>query len=350
MSADRIDWNLAGQSEYDAAREFVPEAPGWLPPEDRTTATQRQHEQFVFDTPLVSEVFASAGSNADRPKVWELIKPAIAKGLVPEKYVRNGTLKNLSQLIGSCVGAGVGNGPLFWGSTVDAIHRQQPERIVVPFWPYCYGRGRFHAGISGSGSGSTGSGQAKALQVDGYLPHDHGDGVPDATFGDAVVWTSGIETQWSNGAKIDGKYIAAAKNHLCTNVARVSSTDEAAQLADSFYTFTIASNWGGRMKCPIVDGVLLNERVGSWSHQMSVLDYAVVPKLGRIWYVLNQWRYPHGECPPVPGREDKPAPPEGGFFIKDADLAWIIRQRETYAFTDPQGFVDRSRAFDWLLA
>lgn len=310
---------------------------GWIPPDDRTREEQRQHERFIEDTPLVREVFSGPMPQEDKPAIWEVVKQAIAKGIVSAEYVRNNTLKNITQLIGSCVGWSAGN-MLFWSSVIDAMILEQPELIIAPFPGYHYGRGRLAAGIRGSGSGSTGSGQAKALQDDGYLAHTSLD-VPKPTFGDSIFWTKGIETEWSNGANIGEKYLAEGRQHRTPNVARVSTIEEADQLLDSWHLFTIASNWGGKMKCPVVDGVLLNSRSGTWSHQMSVLARRVHPTLGKLYYVVNNWAYPHGLCPT--------GAPEGGFWIKEADMKWIIGQRETFAFSDAQGFRDKSREFDW---
>lgn len=318
---------------------FDPKRPGWIPPEERTADMQRSHERFLDDTPHVSEVF-HGGYNADRPRIWQLVKQAYEKGLIPDEYMRNGTLKNLNQLTGSCVGFGAGNA-LLWASVVDAIHRRQQERIVVPFVLYHYGRGRLHSGIRGRGEGSTGSGQAKALQQDGYLAFDSAN-CPQPQFADVVKWSSGLEMEWSDGARIGEQYLTEGRQHLTPNVVRVTSLDEAQMLLDSYYVFTIASSWGGMMRCPVQDGVLLNRRTGTWMHQMFVLDYITHPRLGRLWWVGNNWGYVHGTDPG--GEWDgNTGAPEGGFYIADSDMSYIIRQNETFAFADPQGFVDRSR-------
>lgn len=318
---------------------FTPEYAGWIPPEDRTAAMKKADKQIMEDMPTVGEVF-SGSSTEKRPRIWEVVKAAHAKGFIPDDWMRNGNLKNLDQKIGSCVGAAAGNMALY-ATVIDAMIRNQRERIMVPFWPYHYGRGRFHSGINGSGSGSFGSGQAKALGVDGFLAFDMPN-VPGPTFGSTIGYTAQQETQWSNGARIGEEFIAEGRKHLFPTAARVTSTEEAKTLLDSYYVFTIASTWGGLMKCPVTDGVLLNRRSGTWNHQMSVLDYMEHERLGVLFYVLNQWRYPHGACPT--------GAPEGGFWIKADDLSWIISKRETFAFADPAGFEDRSRKFQWITA
>lgn len=325
---------------------FVPEAAGWVPPEDRSVKSQKIHEDYIWDTPIVEEVFTSAGSNKDRPRNWQVVKMAIDKGLVPSEFVRNGQFKNIAQIIGSCVGFGAGN-MLLWSSLLDAIIRNQPERILVPFVPYHYGRGRMHSGIPGKGSGSFGSGQAKALQLDGYLAFDM-ESLPKVNFADSIYWTERVEYDWSDGRAIPDEWVTKGREHLVPTVARLTNTDHARQLADNYYVFTIASSWGGRMQCPVKDGVLLNQHVGTWQHQMWVLDYIEHPRLGTLWWVGNNWRYPHGKDPG--GEWDgNTGAPEGGFYITDKDLAWIISKQDSFAFADPTGFQDRSRVFDWLM-
>lgn len=456
-----------------------PEAAGWIPPENRTDESKKIHKQFLEDVPTVSEAFTSPGYVKDRPRAWQLVAEAIKKNWIPKEFLRNGQLKNIAQIIGSCfpagtlvrmadgsekpieeirvgdevvshtgqsrrvintfrrdytgdlvaivaagrklvstkdhriwarcgseyfweeaqdlttqatvvcpgklgiesrvdsiesvndsltvydieveedhsfiangiavhncVGFGAGN-MLFWASLIDAICRKQKDRIMVPFVPYHYGRGRLHSGIRGPGSGSFGSGQAKALQLDGFLAFDQ-EGVPKPTFGDAIYWTQGIEYEWSDGARIPEKFIQQAKNNLCRTVARVTNTDEAAQLADNWYSFTCASSYGGKMQCPIVKGVLLNSHVGTWNHQMWSPDYIIHPELGRLWWIGNNWRYPHGKDLGGPWDGNTGAP-EGGFYITDKDMQWILSKQDSFAFADPQGFEDRSRAFDWVM-
>lgn len=308
---------------------------GWIPPEGRSVPVQKQHEIYIDDTPSVFEVFTSAGSRApDAPRNWELTRG-------PEEFVRNGVFKNLTQLTGSCVGAGAGNMTV-WATLLDSVVRGQRERITLPFWPYHYGRGRYHSGIRGPGEGSLGSGQAKALQLDGWLEYTFDD-VPRPTIGENIQYTESVEMSWSDGARIDQKYITEGQKHKWTHVVKVTSVDEAAALSDSHYVFTIASNWGGKMQCPIVDGVLLNTRTGTWMHQMWVLDYFMHPRLGRLWCIGNNWRYVHGKDP---GTFCKPIP-DGCFYIKDNELAYILKQGDSFGFADPEGFVDRSKPVDW---
>lgn len=325
---------------------FIPQYAGWIPPEDRTVEVYKEHENYVFDTPVVDEVFSSAGSFKGRPRIWQVVKLAIEKGYVPNEYIRNGQFKNISQIIGSCVGFGAGN-MLLWASLIDALIKKQMERILVPFVPYHYGRGRYHSGIHGPGSGSLGSGQAKALQQDGFIAVDT-EGLPNANFDSCIFWSESIEYSWSDGARINSKWIDEGSKHTVPNVARVTNTEQAAKLADSYYVFTIASNWGGRMQCPVREGVLLNQHSGTWNHQMWVLDYIDHPSLGRLWWVGNNWRYVHGKDPGGPW-DDNTGAPEGGFYVTDKDLQYILSQKDSFAFSDPKGFEDRSRKFEWLM-
>jgi hypothetical protein len=310
---------------------------GWIPPAERTVEAAKAHEAFQAATPSVADIKFSSAEHPERACVWEVADAAIKAGRVPAEYVRNGKLKNLHQLTGSCVGFGGANMALY-ATVVDAIYRSQPERIVVPFVGYHYGRGRYLSGMRGRGEGSTGSGQAKAFQQDGFLPWDF-DGVPRPTFGADVEWTKAVEMEWSDGAAIAQRFLDEGRKHTFPNVVRAESADQAEELSASRYVGTVASNWGGLMECPVVEGVLLNRHSGTWNHQMWVLGYWRHPKLGRIWNIGNNWGYVHGTCP-------SGAPP-GTFWVRDQDFASMLAMREVYFFADPVGFEDRSAAFDW---
>lgn len=339
------DWKVA---------QFSPEHAGWIPPEDRDLDMRKADRAIMADMPDVDEVWTGSSASNGRPRIWQVVGEAIKQGLIPEHLIWNKKwLKNISQITGSCVGFGAGNMDAYQ-SVIDRMVRGQRELITIPFVPYHYGRGRLHSGIRGQGSGSFGSGQAKALAVDGVLQWDHeglGLPAPDFKTRKGIIWTSGIELQWSDGARIDQRYIEAGKKHLYPTAARVTNLDQAQTLLDSYYTFTIASNWGGLDRCEVRDGVLLSRHAQRWNHQMSVLDYITHPRLGRLWWVCNQWQYvmDHGTDPGGEWDGGYGAPP-GGFYIADKDLSYIINQNETFAFADKQGFQDRSQRFKWIVA
>jgi hypothetical protein len=242
---------------------FTPEHAGWIPPEDRTAEMRKADKRIMDAMPTVDEVFTGS-STSKRPRMWQVVGEAIKRGLVKSEFVLDGKwLKNISQIIGSCVGFGAGNMD-FYASIVDAMIRNQREQITPSFVPYHYGRGRLHSGIRGAGSGSFGSGQAKALAVDGLLAWDHeGLTLPKPTFGNVIAWTGQIETQWSDGAKIGAEFVKEGQKHLYPTAANVTSVEQAKTLLDSYYPMTIASSWGGLMKCPVTEGVLLNRRSGT---------------------------------------------------------------------------------------
>lgn len=337
-------WNTA---------EFTPQSPGWIPPESRTRSMRRADKRIMGGMPTVDDVFAgSSTSSAKRPRLWEVVGKAIELGYIPDQFVTPDRkyLKNISQIIGSCVGFGAGNMALY-ASVVDAMIRKQREKIMVPFVPYHYGRGRLHSGIRGPGSGSFGSGQAEALAEDGFLAFD-AEGVPSLrTNSSCIQWTRDIEYKWSDGARIPDEFVTAGRKHLFPVAARVTSVEQAKTLQDSFYTLTLASNWGGLSKCPVRDGVLLNRHAGVWNHQMWSPDHIEHPTLGLLFWIGNQWLnvMRHGTDPGGEWDNGYGAPP-GGFYITADDMDYIIRQREVFAFADPAGFFDRSRKFRWVIA
>ena len=99
----------------------------------------------------------------------------------------------------------------------------------------------------------------------------------------------------------------------------------------NYYPVTIASDWGGRMRCPVVEGVLLNERRTTWMHQMVVVGWQDHPKLGELFYVLNSWGdSAHGD--------DPAGGPPGGFWVKAREIDYITAQGDSWAFSQFNGF------------
>jgi len=244
-------------------------------------------------------------------------------------------------VVHNCVGAGGGN-MLFSLACADVIRRGDPERVVIPFWLLPYGISRMLFGINGRGSGSSGSTFAQAVSTYGMLPADV-DGLPAYAEKDGWVWGQDAELEWSQGRKIPSKYLQEARPHLVQGVAKCVDADAVREALKNFYAVTCASNWGGMMNPPVVgsgaNARLLNRRVTTWNHQMSVHAWEDNPEHGEIFYILNQWGDCHGHCPS--------GAPRGGFWIKRADMNIIASQGETFAFSNLLGFPAVDKPLDF---
>lgn len=315
-----------------AAMESLPEgladSLGWIPFERRTDDENQAHDANVAKMPTL--LIGDGGFRFDRDKafLWEFWPKA------------NGgkTLLTTRQNIGSCVGHGKYNAERSL-MCVDIALRGDNEIYTELFEPYGYGRSRLHAGIRGRGSGSTGSGAAEAAKVDGVLSRDGLSGWSES--GDTVDWSDNVDTEWSDGARIGEEYIARGRKHLVKTTAPVRSAADVRAAIQAGFACTIASNWGGQMRPSVADGVLLNRRVTTWNHQMSIHGWWEHQSHGEIFYIWNSWGADaHGKCPS--------GAPLGGFWVKAADVDYICRQDDSFAYSQFDGFPD-NRPFDTLL-
>jgi hypothetical protein len=310
---------------------------GLIQADDYTREQSRQVEEVVEETPRL-EIEGRSRSQDPGVKaayLFELWKhPTVNKAL---GFDYPGT----HQLTGSCVGAGGGNA-LASLIFADVLKRGDPEQCVVPFWLLPYGRSRFYLGDRGKGEGSTGSTFAKAVNEDGTLDATQ-KGLPEFKNTDGLIWGSSVEYSWSDGdAQQTMDLLPQSKKHLVKSVAKCKDHNDVREAIINGYPVTIASGWGGLMKCPTEGDppVLLSKRTGSWSHQMSVQAWWDHPTLGEIFWIHNQWGLEtHGRCPS--------GAPGGGFWVKKAEIDWICRD-EAYAFSQFDGFPAPDWDIPWL--
>ena len=150
----------------------------------------------------------------------------------------------------------------------------------------------------------------------------------------SVTWGGQAEWDWSNGEKIEQKWLDMSRKHLIKTTALCKNADAVRDALVNGYPCTCASDWGGNMR-PTVSGktqpVLLNQRTDTWQHQMSVHGWWEHPDHGEIFYIFNSWgTNAHGTCPS--------GAPLGGFWIKKADMEYICRQNEVFAYSQYDGY------------
>ena len=306
---------------------------GWLPPDDRTHAQQINTLIALHEMPR----FLITGAKGDDPKkvcLWELWKHPLTVKAIGFEY------PGTHQLTGSCVGAGGGN-VLFTVMAVEVIRKGDPEEICVPFWLLPYGRSRFYLGERTPGEGSTGATFAKAAREDGVLPATLA-GLPAFENNDGLQWGAGVERSWSDGdAQQTMALLPESRKHPVRTTAECRSADDVREAIRNYYPCTIASSWGGGMQCRTEGDppVLVNKRQGQWNHQMSVQAWWDHPSLGEIFWVQNQWGLEtHGR--------DPAGGPGGGFWVKKADVDWICRNGEVFAFSQFDGFP--AQTLSWI--
>jgi hypothetical protein len=310
---------------------------GWIPEEARTEQENEAHEAAVGLMPRFLITGTPTGdANEDGANLTATWKHA-------DVVAANGSeFTGTHQLTGSCVGAGGGN---MWATLAfhEAIVGGEEELPKVPFWLLPYGRSRFYCGMKTPGEGSLGSCFARAAVEDGTLEYDRS-GLPQPTSrDDGWIWGRNVEMSWSDGdARQSLDALEHSRKHLIKTAAQCRSASDVWQALVNGYPVTCASMYahnGGRVQGEGKDAVLLASRSGSWAHQMSVPACRKHPKLGRIYWLHNQWGLrAHGICPS--------GMPPGGVWITEADMNWICRD-EVYAFSAYSGFPSPAKPIPW---
>lgn len=303
---------------------------GWVPDHARTDETKEAHAQIMAAlpefkirgaAPRVPVPFGSIAS--DHVFLWE-----------DYKAVNGGKhFLTLRQLIGSCVGMGGQNGAR-GVMACDIAFRGEREKFFEVYEPFTYGMSRKCAGISGRGSGSTGSGMAEAAALYGFLPRETPGLTGWSESADTLTWSAEADTQWSDGRRTEQKWLDLAKPYLIGQTAPVRSAADVRTSVQERRGTTIASNWGGKMRPSVKEGVLLNTHSDSWNHQMSVHGWMIHNVLGELYYIWNSWGADtHGTCPTG-------APP-GGFWVTAKDMDYITGQDDSFSFLGINGLQSR---------
>lgn len=233
------------------------------------------------------------------------------------------------QLIGDCVGAGHKH-------VVEYLLAIQLARDGIGEWksvylPYHYAMGRNHPEC-GNGrirgpDGSVGSWQAQAILLGGFIPEDTPGLEP---------YSRSVVRRWAVRMPAP-EYQEIGRQHLVRTVARVTTAAEVRDAICNGYPVVICSDWGGLMRPPTVDGRLVNRKADKWMHCMCIIGYD--GSVGEpLWYILNSWGSDaHGRPP-----DDSPP---GGFWVHEKDVNYIVRQGDSFAFSDAEGFPSQ----DWLI-
>ena len=295
---------------------------GWIPPEARTHWQECFVEEAKEAMPKF-EIIGTKRNDPDRVNLYELWKH-------PTVVAANGwEFTGTHQLTGSCVGAGGGNA-LMTLACAEVVLGREAETPLLPFWLLPYGRSRFYLGMKSPGEGSSGTTFAKSAREDGVLAAN-ATGLPTFTRTDGFVWGERVEYSWSDGdAAQTMEKLAESRTHLVKTTAQCKDHNDVREAIRNGYPVTCASNYAHRPSVTSDPPVLLGKKSGSWSHQMSIQAWWRHPKLGEVFWLMNQWGLnAHGK--------DPAGGPLGGVWITSADVDWICRD-EVFAFSQYQGF------------
>lgn len=305
---------------------------GWIRPEIRTDA---EHQADRAARQLMPK-FTIEGTKRDDSKFVNLM--ALWKH--PKVVEANGwEFTGTHQLTGSCVGAAGGN-VLMTLACADAVLRNEAETPLLPFWLLPYGRSRYYSGSRSPGEGSQGTTFARAAREDGVIEAKR-DGLPSFTRTDGFVWGSRVEMAWSDGdAQQTMDLLPESRKHLCGTTASCRDHNDVREAIKNLYPCTCASMYahdGGKLQSD--PQVSVGTRRGQWSHQMAFLAWWDHPKLGELFWLMNQWGLKAHTFDPTMGTG-------AGAWIKPADVDYICRD-EVFAFSQYTGFPSQTLDFFW---
>lgn len=294
----------------------VPGLCGWAGKEEADAAWAKLAPRFAK-----FQIMGAAQDNAKaRAVLWDAAK-----------LVNGGKhLPTFRQVIGDCVGAGAKQA-MDYLQCVEAIRTGAVEFKPI-YSPYHYACGRMApdlgAGKIRGPDGSVGSWQAEALVRYGVLPAD----LPGLE-----PYSGPVIRKWAVRMPA-AQWVEHGRQYLVRSAAQVKTADEVRDAVCNGYPVTIASDVGFQMRPGTKDGRLVNRRSGSWAHQMSVIGYDGATGSEPYWYILNSWgEDAHGNPP-----DD--APP-GGFWVTRRDMDTIVRQGDSFALSQFEGF----KSQEWII-
>ncbi len=308
----------------------MPLALGWIPDHERTPEMKTAYAEAVAEMPD----FRLVGSSTVGQKycLWDCVK-----------VVRKRHLPIIWQQVGSCAGHGKMKAEWYL-MYVERVRLGQAEEPIMPYEPYGYAQGRVCAGIRIKGDGGTGAGCAKAARLYGVLRSDYKGLPPFKSNDNVVVFPGNVDRSWGQaGSPV--QYHAEGKQHLVLSTSLARSADDVARALQNYYPVTVASDWGGHERVPIrgtKHPILLNKHVTEWMHMQMVSGWWDHPEFGEIFHIDNSWE------PGLHGDNPDDAPP-GGYWVLKADMEYMVRQRDSYIYSQFQGYPAQGEEIDMAL-
>lgn len=237
-------------------------------------------------------------------------------------------IPTLNQLIGDCVSQGAANIVQYLEVT-EIMRLKQPERYRPIFQPYIYGVSRVQIGKKqlGNSDGSLGIWAAKGVKEYGVIAADES-GVPK--------YTAEVAKSWGKSGP-PANFIQEGKKHLIQTVAKVNSYEMVRDAIANGYGVTVACNRGFKMQGVANRGKLWGVPSGVWMHQTALIgldDDRARPGC----YLMNSWG------PNAHGKPVDEAPP-GGFWIDAEVVDYMVRQDDSWAFSQFNGFPEQNLDF-----
>lgn len=296
-----------------------------LPVEQLGLADNHSQDAAVLAAEMPTFFVAGAvGQDNSRRNVrlWDFVKQA-----------NNGEhLPNYPQQTGDCVAFGVKNAAEYftYAAVANGTINSDLKRV---FPPHIYGGSRVTVGRGrlGRSPGSVGAWAARWASDFGVLPIDT-PGLPP--------YSGRLADEWGVRG-VPREFVEASKPFLFHTVAPITTVKDCRDAICNGYPVTIASDYGTRT-INVRDGRRVAIRNGRWMHQMCLVGYDGETGSQPYYYCLNSWG-PNAHPQPLQGE------PPGGFWMTEADVAYVLRQGDSFAFSGFNGFPAQEFEIDWTV-
>lgn len=284
---------------------------GWVPPENRSRAVHLRVDVAISGMSPFYIVGAKGADDSEGKRVvlWDAARKVLGKD-VP----------CFEQEIGDCVSMGACNA-LNYLQCVEILRGDQ-EEFQPAYQPFSYGISRVQVGGGRlSGDGSIGAWAAEGHRRFGCL-FTTDDGCPP--------YSGSVARQWGKRPGPPQKFLGLAVDNLLHSTALMSGYTTARQAICNGFPVTVASDQGFLMR-PVVDkGKHWGKASGSWAHQMCFIGVDDDSRRPGC-YCMNSWG---------PNAHGKPADdaPAGGFWVDAEVVDRMIRQQDSFAYSQFDGF------------
>jgi hypothetical protein len=315
---------------------------GWIPPEDRTKAQEKAHDEALARMPNFSMPDFKEPTGPVKvvlTDLWE--KAEIVKEL-------GTTFTGFHQLTGSCVGASEGNAVATL-SFVQALLTDGATRPFIPWWPFPYGRTRYHEGDRGQGEGAVDSVMGDTLGKEGVFAITEA-GLPQFDTSDGFALTEKIEMAWSDGASaLVTKWLnTASPNPLGTHAPVYDVAGIRQAVINGYPILDGCNNYVGRasIQGSGANAVAIGSYTDRGGHSTCILGYWDHPDFGPLYLYSNQW--PSSVYPKDPGGGGRCC-----CWLKEGEMAKLFKtgggNGETMALSHLKYFPAQPKVLDnWM--